>query len=102
MSKSDMSYFIIFSVNYFYAKLIRYMLIPETFFYSALEDELYYAVGLFLAYCIVHRGPLPTFFSETTFNIITGQKVCLTPQDIADYEKREAVMEASILRSKKQ
>ena len=57
---------------------------------SAIAKGLYSTVGKILAYSIVHRGPMPTFFSPLLFRILSeGNSVQPNVTDIRNDALRE-------------
>ncbi len=62
-----------------------------------MKKNLYFAAGKILAYCIVHRGPKPSFFSPILYRIISEgiDHVNATVDDICDYEVRSRMQAVS-------
>jgi len=63
-----------------------------------LEKKEYEAAGKIIAYGIVHRGPLPRFFSKTLYHAITEGYSSADPDvsDIDDPSLQEILQKASI------
>jgi len=66
---------------------------------SALEKKSYDLSGRLLAYSIVHRGPLPSFLSETLYTTITCGYAAAQPgiQQVDDITLRQQLTAVSFL-----
>ena len=55
-------------------------------FLEALENKTYEFAGQLLAYSIVHRGPLPNFFTDLLYTSISEGSSHVTPEltDVTD------------------
>ena len=69
---------------------------------SAVTDGEYHTVGIFMAYSIVHRGPLPRFCSAMLYNIfdLGTDRFCDIECDLGllDAAMRENLKKVSSLR----
>ena len=67
-----------------------YLLMLQSNTWSFLVARLhrYKPLGTFIAYAIVHRGPLPQFMSKLTYGLISGQPVEPHLDDIHDLDVR--------------
>ena len=70
--------------------LARFWCDQYNFFLSLIIVRLhrYKPLGTFIAYAIVHRGPLPQFMSKLTYGQISGQPVVPHIDDIHDLDVR--------------
>lgn len=57
----------------------------------------YYIAGLILAYCVIHRGPKPSFFSSFLWQILSEgtDNVVPTVDDVDDFEIRSRLQAVS-------
>lgn len=53
--------------------------------------EKYESAGALMAFTIAHRGPLPTFLSNITYQVISGQQACPTLSDVSDSAVRDVI-----------
>ena len=53
-----------------------------------MQDGVYAAAGKMIAYFIVHRGPVPTFFSRFSFDMLVMgcDGIHAKKEDIMDYD----------------
>eukprot|EP00057_Strongylocentrotus_purpuratus_P012683 XP_011667157.1 PREDICTED: uncharacterized protein LOC105439647 [Strongylocentrotus purpuratus] len=58
---------------------------------SMTHMDKYETAGAMMAYSIVHRGPLPTFFTKMSYKVISGQEACPRLSDVTDNEVREVM-----------
>ena len=69
-------------------------------FFAALEEDQYYLVGLFLAYAVVHKGPLPKFLHPALYEVLATGEISDSPiEDIPEEDVREKVTAVIIIYS---
>ena len=66
---------------------------------AALENNTYKFAGQLFAYSIVHRGTLPTFFSDLLYTAISEGCWCASPElsDVSDESIRRHLQTVSIV-----
>lgn len=62
-----------------------------------MNNKVYHKVGQMIAYFIVHRGPLPSFFKPIMFDILVNgiDNVPVSSEDIIDYDVKERINQVS-------
>ena len=83
-------------------RIIKIIFFPRKYnvldvFFSALQDNLYEDVGVFLAMSIVHGGPCPKFFAKWLYEaIVSGlQTVEPTVEMVTDTELKSNINQVS-------
>jgi len=63
--------------------------------YSALEKGTYKAVGMVLAYSLIHGGPAPNFFSKQLYRMVSGQAAYgdCSVSDVSDMSVRQQLQQ---------